>query len=119
MSAEKIKFTSVDLYIKTFPKEVQSSLQEIRKTIKDTAPDAEEVISYQMPAFKLKSKRILYLAAWKKHISLYPITADMIENVSELSDYYTSGKGTIHFGLDKPMPVSLVRKIVLYLLDKD
>ena len=105
-------YKTIDEYIATFPENIQSILQELRQTIKDAAPQAEEVISYQMPAFKLNGI-LVYFAAFKNHISFFP-TASAIEAFKEeLSDYETS-KGTVRFPLDKPIPLDLVRKMVCY-----
>ncbi len=105
-------YKTIGEYITTFPENVQSILQELRQTIKDAAPQAEEVISYQMPAYKLNGI-LVYFAAFKNHISFFP-TASAIEAFKEeLSDYETS-KGTLRFQLDKPIPLNLVRKIVCY-----
>ena len=105
-------YKTIDEYIATFPENVQSILQELRQTIRDAAPRAEEVISYQMPAFRLNGI-LVYFAAFENHISFFP-TASAIEAFKEeLSDYETS-KGTVRFPLDKPIPLDLVRKIVCY-----
>ncbi|MEX0904419.1 MAG: DUF1801 domain-containing protein [Balneolaceae bacterium] len=110
-------FKTVDEYIGIFPEDVQKILQEIRQTIQETiqeaVPDAEEVISYQMPAFRLNGMLVWY-AAWKKHIGLYPKTAGVEAAFqSELAGYEKS-KGTIKFSLDKPVPFDLIGKISKY-----
>ncbi|MES1217230.1 MAG: DUF1801 domain-containing protein [Bacteroidota bacterium] len=102
---------TVDEYIKKYPKEVQVILLKLRKTIKAAAPKAEEVISYQMPAYKYKGM-LVYFAAWKSHIGFYP--AGSIKTFTkELSEYEVS-KGTIRFPLDKPFPFGLISKIVKF-----
>lgn len=105
------KFKNVNEYLASLPKEQRSLLEKVRQTIKRLAPEAEEVISYQMPAFKLYGKYLVYFSAWKDHISLYPITPGIEKVISELPKY-RSGKGTMQFPLDKPLPLSLIRKIV-------
>ncbi|MEX1267842.1 MAG: DUF1801 domain-containing protein [Balneolaceae bacterium] len=106
-------FKTVDEYIGRFPEDVQKILQEIRQTIQEAVPDAEEVISYQMPAFRLNGMLVWY-AAWKKHIGLYPKTAGVEASFqSELAGYEKS-KGTIKFPLDKPIPFDLIGKISKY-----
>ncbi len=87
--------------IKTFPKDVQNILQEIRRTIKKAAPTAEELITYRIPVFKLKGKRLVYFAAFKKHIGLYPPAPKAFKEVSA----YAGPKGNLQFPLDRPTPV--------------
>ncbi len=108
----KKKFNTVDEYIATFPRNVQSILQELRQVIRNSAPQAEEAISYQMPTFKLNGN-LVYFAAFKSHIGFFPTSSGVEAFKEELSDYETS-KGTIRFPLDKPIPFDLVRKIVKY-----
>ena len=112
----KIHFKTVDEYIKAFPKDVQEVLQMLRKTISDEIEHVEEAISYNMPTFKLNDDYVVYFAAWKKHISLYPYTSAMGATFKETADYETSGKGTIQFPIDKPLPLPLIRKIVRFRL---
>ncbi len=90
---------------------MKERLQELRQVIKSVAPEVEEAIKYQMPTF-LWHGNLVYFAAWKKHISLYPITAEMETSLEELAHYKTSGKGTVQFPNDQPLPFDLVRKIV-------
>jgi len=110
MDSSRTKFTTIDEYIGTFPEEVQKILQDLRKTILEEAPDAVESISYQMPTFKLNGTYLIYFAAWKDHIAVYPGTSQM-EEVPEL-EVYKTGKGTFQFLLAKPLPFDLIRKIV-------
>jgi uncharacterized protein YdhG (YjbR/CyaY superfamily) len=110
----KAKSGTVDEYIDAFPKDIQDILKKIRLTIKETAPGAEEIISYKIPSFKLNGGYLIYFAAWKKHIGFYPITSSMEKSIKELSLYKTSGKETVQFPLDKPMPLSLIKKIIRY-----
>jgi uncharacterized protein YdhG (YjbR/CyaY superfamily) len=101
---------NIDDYIERFPDKVQKLLQKIRKTIRKAAPDATEVISYQMPAFK--QKRILvYFAAYKNHIGIYPAPRGAREFKKEL-EQYEGGKGTVQFPLDQPIPYDLITRIV-------
>lgn len=109
----KINFHSVDEYIGTFPAEVQDILQSVRHAIREAVPQAEEQISYQMPAFKLHGTLVWY-AAWKKHIGLYPRTQGMEAAFKKELSKYEGSKGTIKFPLDKPMPIDLIRRIAQY-----
>jgi len=112
MDATSTKFKTVDQYISSFPTNTKSILKEIRKTIKLGAPMAEELISYNMPAFKLHSN-LVYYAGYKKHIGFYPGTGAIIKFKDELS-IYKSAKGSVQFPLDKPMPLGLIRNIVKF-----
>ena len=109
----KTAITTVDEYIASFPEGTQKVLEEIRRTIKSVAPDAKEKISYQIAAFELNGKNLIYFAGWKNHVSVYPIpTGD--EAFKEEIAGYVDGKGTLKFPLDKPLPIKLIRKIVKY-----
>ncbi|MFN2278770.1 MAG: iron chaperone [Candidatus Promineifilaceae bacterium] len=112
MSSEKKKFSTIDEYIETFPDAVQAILQQMRKTIKEAAPEAKEAISYQMPTFKLNGN-LVHFAAYKKHIGFYPTPSGIDAFRDELAAYELS-KGAIKFPLDQPIPFDLVRKIVIY-----
>lgn len=112
MQAPKIKFKTVDQYISDFPKSTQVMLQELRHTILKVAPKAEEVISYNMPAFRLDGT-LVYFAGYKAHIGFYPMPAAIIAFKKELASYVTS-KGAIQFPLDKKLPVTLIKNIVKF-----
>ena len=84
MKSNKVGFSSIDEYIATFPEEIQKILEELRATIKAAAPDAEERISYQMPAFTLKGN-LVYFAAFKNHIGFYPTSTGIQAFKNELS----------------------------------
>jgi uncharacterized protein YdhG (YjbR/CyaY superfamily) len=103
---------NIDEYIAGFPPEVQEILQKIRLTIRKAAPKAEEAISYMIPAFKLNGN-LVFFAAYKKHIGLYPAPRGNEAFKEELSAY-GGGKGTVQFPLDKPIPYALIRKIVKF-----
>ena len=102
---------TIDEYIAGFPSDVQQILEKIRRTIRKAAPDAEETISYEIPTFNLKGKYLIYFAAYKKHIGVYPVPAGDAKLNKELSVYRT-GKGTLQFPLNKPIPYNLITKIV-------
>jgi uncharacterized protein YdhG (YjbR/CyaY superfamily) len=103
----------IDGYIATFPNDVQQILEKIRMTIRKAAPDAEETISYQIPSFTLKDKYLIYFAAYKKHIGLYPAPRGIEKFKKELS-LYGGGKGTLKFPLNKPIPFNLISRIVKF-----
>jgi len=103
----------IDEYIAGFPNDVQEILEKIRMTIRKAAPDAEETISYQIPTFTLKGEYLVYFAAYKKHIGLYPAPRGIERFKKELS-LYEGGKGTVRFPLDKPIPFGLIKRIVRF-----
>jgi len=117
METPKLKFTTIDQYHATFPEEIQVLLDKMRAAIKQAAPKAEEVISYNMPAFKQHGV-LVYYAANKKHIGFYPTGSPVAVFTEELKPYATS-KGAIQFPLDKPLPVTLIKKIVKYRIQED
>src|SRR5688572_15519901 len=103
---------NIDSYIDSQPGEIRPKLIEIREIIKSVIPEAEEVISYQMPAFKL-NKVLVYFAGCKNHIGFYPTGSGITQFEPELSKFKYS-KGAIQFPLDKTLPAALIKKIVKY-----
>ena len=101
---------TVDAYIEASPREARAKLVQLRKIIKATAPKAEERISYGMPYYGYKG-RLVYFAAFKKHIGLYIPTPVIEEHKSELKDYETA-TATVRFPLHKKLPVALIKKLV-------
>ena len=112
MLSSNQKFETIDNYIKTFPRDIQKILNEVRGTIKAAAPKAEEAISYQIPTFKLNGY-LVHFAAFKNHIGFYP-GSKAIEVFKKELKSYKSSKGAVQFPLDKPIPLPLIRKIVKY-----
>src|SRR5262245_53378567 len=111
------KPSDIDDYISQFPDDVQAVLQKVRKTIRKAAPDAEEVISYQMPAFK-QNGILVYFAAWKKHIGFYPpIKGD--KSLQKAAARYAGSKGNLQFPLDEPIPYDLITRIVKLRVKQD
>jgi uncharacterized protein YdhG (YjbR/CyaY superfamily) len=113
----KTKFKTVDEYMSAVPQYAKAKLQEIRKTIRKAAPQAEELISYNMPAFKLREMLVWY-AAFKEHIGFYPRPSAIEAFKKELS-VYKWAKGSVQFPIDKPLPLNLVSKIVKYRLKEN
>lgn len=105
-------FKDIDSYIVEQPIEVRERLEHIRHAIQTTAPKAEEVISYGMPAFKYHGM-LVYFAAFKNHIGFYALPSGNAAFQKELSAY-KQGKGSIQFPLDKPLPLALIKKIVKF-----
>ena len=104
------KPTDIDDYISGFPNDIQKILQQVRSTIKKAAPGAEETIKYSMPTFTYKGN-LVYFAAFKNHIGFYPAPTGDASFKKALSDYKT-GRGSVQFPLDKPMPTDLIVRIV-------
>jgi uncharacterized protein YdhG (YjbR/CyaY superfamily) len=105
------KAKNIDEYLEGFPALTKKMLQQVRATVKKTAPRAEEVISYSIPACKLNNRILIFFAGWKDHISMYPVPRANQTLQKEISRYQT-GKGTLQFPLDKPLPVKFISKIV-------
>jgi uncharacterized protein YdhG (YjbR/CyaY superfamily) len=111
------KFTNIDEYHAAFPDNIQNLLAELRTAILEAAPKAEEVISYNMPAFKLHTV-LVYYAAYKNHIGFYPTPNPIIFFKQELATYTTS-KGAIQFPINQPLPKALIKKIVKFRVNED
>ena len=111
------KPTDIDGYLSQFPADVRVVLQDVREAIRRAAPDAEETISYQMPAFR-QHGILVYFAAWKKHIGLYPpVSGDAA--IEKAVARYAGPKGNLQFPLDEPMPLALIERIVKLRVKQD
>ncbi len=114
VDSKKAGFTTIDQYIALFPAKIQVILQELRATIKVAAPDAEEKISYQMPTFALKGN-LIHFAAFKDHIGVFPgALGDVIQAFPDEVPQYVTGKGTLRFPSDQPLPLELISRIVKF-----
>lgn len=103
----------VELYLQQFPSDVQDRLQLLRQLIKDIAPDAEESISYGIPAYKTHGKPLVYFAAFKNHIGLYATPSGHAEFAQELAGY-KQGKGSVQFPFTEPLPLDLISRIIRF-----
>lgn len=112
MTDEDKSFNNIDEYISLFPENVQLILKELRQNIKEIAPESKEVISYQMPTFKLNGN-LVHFAAYKNHIGFYPTPSAIVKFKEKLSLYETS-KGTIKFSIHEPIPLDLIKEIVAF-----
>ena len=110
----KSGFESLDEYIATQPEAVQTVLQLVRNTIRKAVPKAEEMISYNIAAYKLDGRPVIYFAGWKRHYSLYPATGRLVEAFKDDLAPYKVNKGTIRFPLTQPVPVELIRRIAKF-----
>jgi len=110
---KKQQANAIDKYIEKFPKDIQEILEKVRKTVRKSAPKAEETISYGIPTFDLNGKHLVHFAAFKKHIGFYPTPAGIEQFQKELS-VYKGAKGSVQFPLEKPVPFDLIGKIVRF-----
>jgi uncharacterized protein YdhG (YjbR/CyaY superfamily) len=104
--------SSVDDYLSQVPEEARAALETLRKTIKAAAPSTTETISYQMPTFKYQGRALVGFAAFKNHCSLFPYSTKVMASLKEELKSYVTSKGTIRFPADKPLPATLVKKLV-------
>ena len=105
------EFQSVDEYIAAQPEAVRGALERVRRAIRKAVPEAQEVISYQMPTYKLYGSRLLYFAVWQQHYSLYAATEQVVAAFHDELRSYEIEKGTIRFPLSAPVPVKLIERI--------
>lgn len=102
----------IDDYLKNVSPEHKAELERVRKIVKTVVPDAEETISYGIPAFKYNGQPLLYFAAFKNHMSLFPTSGPTEALKDKLKDFVVS-KGTIQFTVEKPIPDTLIKEILL------
>ncbi|WP_269931317.1 iron chaperone [Aminobacter sp. HY435] len=105
-------FRSVDEYMSAQPEAARPTLAAIRQIIRQVLPAAEEVISYQIPAYKVDGGRVIYFSGWKEHYSLYPVTAALMQALADEIAPYVAGKGTLRFSYAEPVPARLIERIV-------
>ena len=109
-------FQSVDEYLVSQPKTAQAQLERVRAAIQKALPKAEEVISYQIPTYKLDGSAVIYFAGWKKHYSLYPASGRLIAAFQDELAPYEIRKSTIRFPLSEPVPARLIERIAKFRL---
>lgn len=114
MSTRMTKAASVDAYISSFPPATQTLLKQIRKTIRTAAPDAEEIISYGIAGYR-QNGILIYFAGFANHVGVYPAPRAEPQFKKEL-EQYKGGKGTVQFPLNEPLPLDLIRRMVLFRL---
>jgi len=108
---------TIDDYIAEFPPATQQALEQVRALITAEAPDATETISYAIPTFDMDGQHLVHFAGYARHIGLYPMASGTAAFQEELKPY-KSGKGSIQFPLNKPLPVELIRRIVAFRFDE-
>jgi uncharacterized protein YdhG (YjbR/CyaY superfamily) len=111
------KVSSVDAYINGSPQEAQATLRTLRKMMQDAVPGAEETISYGIPTYKLRGKTVVFFAGYKQHVSIHPASDAMERALPEIAAYRT-GKGTLRFPLDAPLPIELICRVVGFLKEQ-
>ena len=117
MEENKITYKTIDEYILQFPPEVKEILNRLKTVIKESAPNATEKISYQMPTYAFHGN-LVHFAAYKNHIGFYPAASGVAAFTDKLVEYKTS-KGAIQFPIDKPLPYELIREIVQFRVDEN
>jgi len=99
-------------YLATLSHEQRAAVEQLRDAIRAAAPGAEESFGYGMPAFRLRGEPLVWYAAWKRHYSLYPLSAAMLRGHAAEIEGYETAKGTIRFPASRPLPLALVGKLV-------
>jgi len=105
---------TVDAYLAAQPEAARAILARVRATIRKAMPNAEERISYNIPAYRLNNRNVLYFAGFKEHFSIYPIGAELLEAMGDGIKPYIASKGTLRFSLTKKPPLSLIRRIAQF-----
>jgi len=107
-----VSAAEIDAYLAALDEPKRSTLDRLRTTILEIVPDAEECISYDMPAFKMDGKVVAGFAAFKNHLSYFPHSGSVLPELSGDLDRYSWSKGTLQFPVDKPLPKALVKKLI-------
>ncbi len=107
----KVEFANVEAYLASFPEDIRELLQQVRTVIRKAAPDAEELISYGMPAYKTQGRPLVYFAGFKNHIGFYATPSGHDAFKEELAKY-KQGRGSVQFPIDRPLPLDLIRQMV-------
>lgn len=110
---------SVDTYLAACPKAQRAALEKLRRTINSVVPDATEAIAYQMPVVKSGGRAVVGYAAFKDHLSLFPMSLGVVAKYEDELKPYLSGKSTIRFTAEEPIPAALVKKIVAARLEEN
>jgi uncharacterized protein YdhG (YjbR/CyaY superfamily) len=115
---EKTNFKTVNEYIASKPRNVQVILKSVRDAIRKNVPGSEEVISYQIPGYKLNGVPVLYFAGWKEHFSLYPANDALVAKFKDELTGYERSKGTIRFPFSEPVPANLIERIAKFRVEQ-
>lgn len=106
------KPATVSEYMRALPPAARAALEELRRVVRETAPDADEGISYEIPTYKLHGRMLLSIAAWKTHLGFYPLSGEILETYERELQPYLKPKATARFKMGERLPVALVKKIV-------
>lgn len=109
----------VDAYLRRVEEPKRSTLQALRRTILEVVPDAEQVISYRVPAFRVSGQTVAGFAAFRDHLSFLPFSGSVLPQLADELEGYTMTKSALHFPVDRPLPKALVRKLIAARLGKD
>lgn len=109
------KNSTVDEYIHSFPEDVRKILEQVRKTVHQAVPSAEEKISYGIPALRAEGRNVVYFSGWKDHIAVYPRPQHPAKDLEARLEPHVTGRGTIRFDLDQPIPYDLIREVAMAL----
>ena len=112
VDCEPVSATEVDEYLRGVDEPKRSTLQALRRTILEIVPDAEQVISYQVPAFRVSGKTVAGFAAFKDHLSYLPFSGSVLGQLADELEGYTMTKSSLHFPVDRPLPKSVVRNLI-------
>ncbi len=107
---------TIDEYLKNVTPSQKDKLERVRTIVRQVVPEAEEVISYGIPAFKYNKQYLIYFAAFKNHMSIFPASDEMIEAIGEELDTFRTSKGTLQFTEDNPIPEPIIKEIVIHRL---
>lgn len=114
MKTARTPDTGVEGYITGYPRAVQRVLKRVRAAIRKAVPDAQEMLSYNMPTYKIGGRPVIYFAAWKAHYSLYPANARIVAAFKDELAPYDVARGTIRFPLSDPVPATLIEGIARF-----
>ena len=112
VDCEPVSATEVDEYLRGVDEPKRSTLQTLRRTILEIVPDAEQVIAYRVPAFRLRGKTVAGFAAFNDHLSYLPFSGSVLGQLADELRGYTMTKSSLHFPVDRPLPKSVVRKLI-------
>ena len=110
----RTRFTSVGDYLRSQPGPSRAALSQVRKAIQTAVPDADETISYQIPAYTLNGVPLLYFAGWKSHYSLYPLNDALVTAFTKELAPYERSKGTLRMPLSEPVPTRLISRLARF-----
>jgi len=109
---EAVSAEEVDEYLRGVEEPKRSTLEALRKTILEIVPDSEQVISYGVPAFRLRGETVAGFAAFKSHLSYLPFSGSVLDQLADELEAYTMTKSALHFPIDRPLPKTLVKKLI-------